>query len=544
MPDAPPSVRVGAWGSVRSVGVALGKWLGQPWFVPSVLKRPYAWALSNPRRTLLGGAGGLAAFFLLFKLMPDSSDGLQLLAVVQEGPFEVRIVESGTLEAQRSVTYSSSIPGNQAKITYLVQEGSNVKEGEVLIKFDAVPFEEELQTTEAQLAQAQAERVKTEQDLKLLRLTNKEELGEAQDKLRLAELELSSLTEGKGKVAEAESAAKLAQARRDLERANSNYEDLKPLLDEGFITKLELDRARQAVEKAGEDLELLEIKHKTYLEYTRPAEVEGGRASLYNAKEGLRQLESATSYRLSQAQAALELAVSKVAELSGKVELRKQNVANCEITATVSGMAIYKEVFFGSEKRKVQVGDQVWPNQPLITLPDLSEMVVETQVRETDIYKVEKNQKVVVSVDAYPELKLPGEVSFIGTLAQEQQGGSAGKYFQVTIRVRDVDPRLRPGMTARVDLLVEQIDRARYVPLESVFEKGGRYYCWVLRDGRPKVQEVLIGPSNDNHVVIEAGLEPGEKVLLRDPTEEGRSPGRDKVPDFMDIVSPSSSTNR
>jgi HlyD family secretion protein len=475
--------------------------------------------------------------------MPDGGEGLHLLAAVQEGPFEVKIVESGTLQAQRSVTYSSSIPGNQAKITHLVQEGSNVKEGEVLIQFDAVPFKEELQTTEAQLAQAQAERVKAEQDLKLLRLTNKEELEEAKDKLRLAELELSSLTEGKGKVAEAESAAKLAQARRELEKAETNYEDLKPLLDEGFITKLELDRARQAVEKAREDLELLQIKHKTYMDYTRPAEIEGGRAALYNAKESLRQLESATAYRLSQAQAALELAVSKVVELSGKVELQKQNVANCEIRATVSGMAIYKDVFFGSEKRKVQVGDQVWPNQPLIMLPDLSEMVVETQVRETDIYKVEKNQKVVVSVDAYPELKLPGEVSFIGTLAQEEHDGRAGKYFQVTIRVRDVDPRLRPGMTARVDLLVEQLAHAKYVPLESVFEKGGRFYCWVLRDGKPEAQEVLTGPSNDNHVVIEAGLEPGERVLLRDPTDEGRSLGGDNVPDFMDIVSPSSPTN-
>ena len=59
------------------------------------------------------------------------------------------------------------------------------------------------------------------------------------------------------------------------------------------------------------------------------------------------------TYRLSQAEAARELAQSKVAELTGKLELQRQNVANCEIRATVSGMVIYKDVFFGSEKRKV-----------------------------------------------------------------------------------------------------------------------------------------------------------------------------------------------
>ena len=167
----------------------------------------------------------------------------------------------------------------------------------------------------------------------------------------------------------------------------------------------------------------------------------------------------------------------------------------CEILATVSGLVIYKEVFFGSEKRRVQVGDQVWPNQPLIMLPDLSQMTVETQVRETDIYKVEKNQQVLISVEAYPELTLEGEVSFIGTLAQEDQARRGGKYFTVSILVKKSDPRLRPGMSARVELLVERLEKAHYVPLEAVFVRGGRHYVYVMRGRSPEVQEVLVGPQ-------------------------------------------------
>jgi HlyD family secretion protein len=543
MPEAPPSVRAGAREALRAAAATVGQWVSHPARFSEQVGRFVAWAKANPRRALLGGGGGLVALLLVIKALPEGPRGPHLVAAVQEGPFEVEIVESGTLQALRSVSYSSSIPGGQAKIIHLVPEGTQAEEGDVLIKFDATPFEEELQRTEAQLAQARAERIKAEQDLKLLRIRNKEELQEARDKLRLAELELSSVTEGKGKVAEAESAAKLSQAKRELEKAVSNHEDLKPLLEEGFITKLELDRARQAVEKAEEDLELLEIKHQTYMDYTRPAEIEGSKATLYNAKEELRQLEHATGYRLSQAQAAFELARSKTAELTGKLELHQQNVSRCEILATVSGMVIYREVFFGSEKRKVQVGDQVWPNQPLIMLPDLSQMTVETQVRETDIYKVEKDQKVAISVDAYPELALEGEVSFIGTLAQEEHGRRAGKYFRITILVREVDPRLRPGMTARIELLVDRIENALYVPLESIFERGGRLFCWVIRDGKPKAQEILTGASNDNHIVIEAGLEAGEKVLLRNPTEGDPAVG-DTAPDFLDIIMPDPSQTR
>jgi HlyD family secretion protein len=365
---------------------------------------------------------------------------------------------------------------------------------------------------------------------------------ESKDKLRLSELELQSVIEGKGKLAEAESAAQLAQAERELQKAESSFEDLKPLLAEGFITKLELDRAQQAVDKAREDLELLRIKHRTYMDYTRPAEMEASKAAVVNSREDVRQTERASSYRLSQAQAALKLAESKQAELVSRVETESQNLEQCEIRATVSGLVIYKEVFFGSEKRKVQVGDQVWPNQPLLMLPDLSKMVVETQVRETDIYKVEKNQQVVISVDAYPELKLEGEVDYIGTLALEDEALRGGKYFTVTILVERADSRLRPGMSARVELLVEKLPNAIYVPLEAVFERGGKHYCYLVDGGGPEPREVLLGPSNDNHVVIEAGLDAGDRVLLGDPHDDGRPLGGESIPGFLDVVAPAAET--
>ena len=546
---APTSVLAGAREVVRSSAAAVGRWgksikdvirIPYPETLPQPFAKAASWARANPRRALVSGGGSLAMLAALAILSPSNKNGSLLVAAVQEGPFEVTVVEGATLRALRSVNYSSSIAGNQAKISFLTPEGVNVEPGDVLIRFDSNPFEEDVRRTKALLVQSQAELVKAEQELKLTRLRNREELAEARDKMRLAELELASVTDGKGKLAEAESSTKLSQAGRVLERAVSNYEDLKPFLEEGFITKLELDRARQAVDKAREDLELLEVRHQTYIEYTRPAEIEGARSGLHNRKEGLRQLEQAVSYRLSQTEAALTLAKSKVSELTAKLELQEKNVANSEVRATVTGMVIYQEVFFGTEKRKVQVGDQVWPNQPIVMVPDLSQMVAETQIRETDIHKVEKNQRVTIFVEAYPQLELQGDVSFIGTLAQQEQGGPSGKYFRVTILIKMVDPRLRPGMSARVELLVEQIENALYVPMESVFEKGGRRYCYVRRKGKAQVQEVLTGPSNENHIVIEAGLERGEKVLLRDPNDESGSVENEGL-DFLGIVSPAGS---
>ena len=517
----------------------LPEWVREPSRLRARVADTARWLGGNPRRTLLTGAGAAVFLFAAGSLLRSRSSDNLLLAVVEEGPFEVEIVESGTLQALRSVTYSSTIPGSQAKILDIVPEGEQASIGDVLVEFDSQPFAEELEQSQSQLAQAEAELVKAREEYKLLQIAAKEELTGSRDKVRLAELELESVVDGKGKLAEAESRAQLSQAKRELEKAEAGFEDLKPLLAEGFITKFELDRAKQAVDKAREDLELLEIKHSTYINYTRPAEMEGSRAALANSKESRRQSERANTFRLSQATATLELARSKHAELVARVELQSQNLERCEIKATVSGLVIYKQVFFGSEKRKVQVGDQVWPNQPLIMLPDLSQMTVETQVRETDIYKVEKNQQVLISVDAYPELVLEGEVSFIGTLAQADEARRGGKYFTVTILVNKADPRLRPGMSARVELLVERLARALYVPLEAVFERGGKHYTYVMRGRSTEVQEVLVGSSNENHIVVEQGLEAGERVLLRDPNDEGRPLGGNALPGYLDVVAPS-----
>jgi HlyD family secretion protein len=144
-------------------------------------------------------------------------------------------------------------------------------------------------------------------------------------------------------------------------------------------------------------------------------------------------------------------------------------------------------------------------------------MVVETRVRETDIHKVEKNQKVAVRVEAYPDLKLTGAVTLVGTLAQEEKERRGAKFFGVTVQVNESEPRLRPGMTARVEIQVEERPRALYVPLEAVFERGGRTVAYVASGGRPRMREVVLGPSNQDFVVVERGLRKDERVCLRDP---------------------------
>lgn len=482
------------------------------------LRKLTAEVRGKPRQAAAAFAAG-AILILVLSLAFSGRDPAHGIATarVQEGPFHVSIKEAGTLQALRSVTYASTIQSNQAKIVALAPEGKLVQKGDLLVLFDAAPFEEEIRRNQALLSQAQADLVKARQDLNLQQIQNREELASARLKVERSDLELRDVQEGKGRLKEEEAEAAVQNAERDLKKAEAAFADLKPLLAEGFITKAELERAEQQVSRAREDLSLARRRRDSLLNFGRPLELAQARSDAVQSKESARQLEAAATYRSAQKRAAIDSAESRIEEASSKLDLAKAQLARTEVRADVPGIVVYKEVFFGSEQRKPQVGDQVWANQPLLILPDISAMVVETKVRETDIHKVEKNQKVKVRVEAYPGMQLTGAVTLVGTLAQEEKDRRGVKYFGVTIQVRENEPRLRPGMTARVEIEVESRPKALYVPLEAVFEQEGRKVVYVVDRFRIRAQEVTLGPSNDDFAVVLTGLRRGERICLREP---------------------------
>ena len=502
----------------RSAAREARPWLRRENWKRENLRALVAAARDRPRHAAAAvGAVVLAVVAAVWLLRDPVPPGVAMF-VVEEAPFDISVVESGTLQALRSVTYASTIQSNQAKIIAMVPEGKLVQKGDMLLLFDGAPFEEEIRRSQAQLSLAEADVQKAQQDLKLQSIQNQEELAAARQKVERSRLELADVSEGKGRLREEEAAAAVGNAERDLEKAVGAHEDLKPLLAEGFITKQELDRAAQAVSRAREELELAKRRRDALVRFGRPLELSQAEAEAAMTRESARQLEASGAYRMEQKRSAIAAAESRITEATAKLALARQQLARTEVRADVPGIVVYKDVFFGSEQRKPQVGDQVWANQPLLILPDISKMVVDTRVRETDIHKVEKNQHVTVRVQAYPDLELTGKVTLVGTLAQEEKERRGVKFFGVTIQINESEPRLRPGMTAAIEIQVDRRADALRVPLEAVFERDGRHLCYVATRRGLVAREVVLGPSNRDFVVVEKGLRRGDRVALRDPS--------------------------
>jgi len=205
----------------------------------------------------------------------------------------------------------------------------------------------------------------------------------------------------------------------------------------------------------------------------------------------------------------------KIRQVRNDLNAALKDMDKLTLKAPAPGLVVYRRNW--STDAKVQVGDNPWPGMPLIELPDLSRIVAETQINEVDVSKVAVEQDVIVTLDAFPERSFTGKISSIATLATEKERRSSVKVFPVEAVLDQSDPIMKPGMTVKVEVVVERIPDVIHVPLEAVFERGDGMICYVSTNGSFNEREVTLGKRNDNFVVVEEGLEEGQRVALRDP---------------------------
>ncbi|MCU0370076.1 MAG: efflux RND transporter periplasmic adaptor subunit [Bacteroidales bacterium] len=177
------------------------------------------------------------------------------------------------------------------------------------------------------------------------------------------------------------------------------------------------------------------------------------------------------------------------------------------IYAPKSGMVIYRR---GWDGQKQGIGAQISVWDPVVAeLPNLKEMKSKTYVNEIDISKVRVNQDVRLGVDAFPDKKFTGKVIEVANIGQQLPNSNA-KVFEVSIEVNEFDSILRPAMTTKNEILTSSIDSVLFIPLDCVQSNDSMSYVY---SGSYRKQ-VIPGPSNENEVIIKAGLQEGEEVYL------------------------------
>ncbi len=163
------------------------------------------------------------------------------------------------------------------------------------------------------------------------------------------------------------------------------------------------------------------------------------------------------------------------------------------------------------------VGDQVAPGTVSFRIDDLSRLLVDVQVAEVDINRVKVGQPVTLSFDAIPDQDFNGKVSSVARVGIST-GGAVN--FEVTIELTDGSQGVRPGMTAAVNIVVDQLSDVLLVENRAVRLSNGQRIVYVLRDGNLVKVPITIGAISDTtSEVIGGDLQEGDQVVLNPPVE-------------------------
>lgn len=218
-----------------------------------------------------------------------------------------------------------------------------------------------------------------------------------------------------------------------------------------------------------------------------------------------------------------EARISEIMASLRQNQLRRQQLVKLAgeftIKAPKDGMVIYSRSWDG----KVGPGSQISTWDPVVAeLPDLSEMISKTYVNEVEISKVTKGQEVKIGVDAFPDKSYSGLVVQVANIGEQLRGYDA-KVFEVIVQVSETDSILRPAMTTSNTILTHIYEDVLFVPLEAI-QSDTISYVFKRAAGKWTRQEVLLGESNNNEVIIMLGLDESDEVLLTLPEDPGSYP--------------------
>lgn len=417
--------------------------------------------------------GGVVIGLHEFRAVPATAQ--MRTTAVDRGPVRSLIVATGTVRPVVTTNVSTQISGQVAEV--LADFNHRVARNQLLARLDPQTFAARVRESEAELEVARAE------------------LASREAAVAKAEAQLRQ-KEARREVADSE--AESARARH--EEAQRNEQRKRSLAVRGGVSDSDLQAAETELASARALLRAAEGQLKV-----ADAEIAAARAEI----EMARSLAEHGRATIRQREAALQEA--------------RVNLQRTEIRAPLDAVVIRRDV---EEGQTVAASLQA---PTLFTLAqDLTRMRIETYVDEADIGRLRAGQSAVFAVDAYPGRSFEGRVTAIHKAPNLVQSVVT---YTVLVDADNPDLALFPGMTAVVEIVVDEVGDAlrvpnsalRFVPRQTppgaaqdiAVRDGGRALVWRLGPGgEPRAVPVLTGASDDSHtVVLDGDLRDGDLLV-------------------------------
>ena len=465
-----------------------------------------------------------AGLWLVFGVSSaDTSDRVfagELYTVV-EGSFDISVPTSGELAAEKQINIHNHLESG-ATIIELVDEGTHVNAGDVLLRLNDEQIRDNILNSELSVTSGTNDLQNAVSSFSIGEKKRDSELAVKQLAIDLAKLALQAWQEGEVVAKRQDLDLAVQTANKNYQRLLKKYESSIVLYDQKFLSKDELDQDEISVLNAEATLKKAELDVVVYENYTYKQEKQKKESDLQQAIDEHERAVVRLASELASSKANIEAKENQLKSHQERLLKQRGQLEKCVVLSPANGMVIYASSMGNrrEEMDRLDVGQDLWRNQLLMTIPDTSNMIARVKVNEALSGLIARGQRATVICDALPDAVLSGEVLSVGVLAE---GGGwrdpNRRDYSVDIKINDIgDSLLKPSMRCSAEIFVELVSDVLYVPVHSIHRDGSVVWVWVQRGSGYAQQPVQLGRFSKSFVEVVSGLSVGDVVLLREPS--------------------------
>ena len=267
----------------------------------------------------------------------------------------------------------------------------------------------------------------------------------------------------------------------------------------------ELTQARNSVKK----FELETLKN----EMLSRVLAEKNNQDLAEAQSKVQALEEGFKLKRSAAGAELRILEIKRDRARAAMDHALENSKGMTVTSPLDGLVVPKLTWRGNGPADIQEGDEMWPGAPVLQVVNQASMQVRARVNQADAPVVRPGMPVVVRLDAYPDLEMPGKLLQMAPIGVAGSFSNRVRAFSAVVTIEGSNSRLLPDLTAAIDVEVERVKDALVVPWSAVTREGDKASVRVREGNSVASRPVTLGPADEVDVVVTSGLTSGQVVL-------------------------------
>lgn len=471
---------------------------------------------------LLGLATGAAAWWRARSAAPaDDRPTFQ----VQAGPLTISVNQSGTIRALEQEIITSEVEGTTT-IIFLIDEGTRVKAGDLLVELDASKLQDDLVEQQIKVQNAEAAYIRARENLSVTRNQAESDIALAELNHQFAQEDLTQYTEGDYRQELRTAESKITLAEEELQLAARKMEWSEKLYAENYISQSERDADRLSHKSAALELELAQAARKLLEDFTYTRKLAKLKSDIDQTRRALERARLKATADIVQAEADLKAKEAEWHQQQTKEEKAKNQIAKTKIHAPREGLVVYATSARSDWHRNqepLDEGQTVRERQELIYLPTADRMLAVVQVHESALERIAIGLPVTITVDALPGRTMRGRVVRIAPLpdAASMWMNPDLKVYRTEIEIEGSQPELRTGMSCMAEIVAERYDQALFVPIQAVLQVRGKPTVYVRRDSGFAPVAVETGLDNNRMIRVLSGLREGDKVLLAPPLQEG-----------------------